>query len=88
VTEMQWPAVMNQPTTAPYRPEVAPEHRRMAAIADGLMCWGNVHASKAVKAGPLPKQFGDVVVKLSREAGIYPKASSDDFLAAAKGLKL
>jgi hypothetical protein len=87
VTEMQWPAVMTEPLTAPHLPDAAPEHRRMAAISDGLMCWAMVHASKALKAGPLPKQFGDVVVKLSREAGILPRTTQEHFLAAANGLK-
>ena len=88
MTSLEWPAVMEEPLTAPYRPNVNPEHRRMAAIADGLICWGNVHASKSLRGGPLPAQFGDVIVKLSREAGIYPKGRSEDFLAAAKELKL
>jgi hypothetical protein len=88
MTTMEWPTVMNQPLEAPYRPDATTEHRRMAAIADGLMCWGNVHASKAMNGGPLPKQFGDVIVKLSREAGIFPDGSDKHFMAAAKELKL
>jgi hypothetical protein len=74
-----WPDVFSQPLDAPYMPEASPDHRKMAAVADGLMAWGNCHLVKP------PENFGYVVMKLARESGIS-NPSDKGFSAAAAAI--
>lgn len=71
---VMWPPVFDEPIDAPYRPDYAPEKRRIVAIADGLTAWGHTHLHA------VPKNFGQVMQKLAREAGISdarPETFSD-----------
>lgn len=79
-TQVQWPAVMNEPIEDAYFPDAPLDHRRMRAIADGLMCWGNSHLAKA------PPQFGEVLQKLAKIAGIV-SGSDAAFMVAAKAIE-
>jgi hypothetical protein len=74
--ELIWPAVFSEPLEAPYFPERPPEERRMQAVADGLVAWGNACLTRP------PASFGMVLIKLSREAGLN-SASGEAFMAAA-----
>lgn len=79
-SNLTWPDVFSQPLDAPYRPEASPDHRKMAAVADGLMAWGNCHLVKR------PENFGYVMMmQLAREAGISD-ASDKGFSAAAAAI--
>lgn len=75
-----WPPVFSDPLDAPYRPECrSPHERQILAVADGVLAWGHTRLTRP------PKNFDEVIAKLSREAGI--NSSSDEaFMAAAKSI--
>ena len=82
---MLWPELILNPD-AEFKPDVAPEHRQAAAIAEGLSAWGCCHAGSAL-AGKLPEGFGRGILRLSQIAGLdsaTPEAfhkAADEFLS-------